>query len=68
MQIDSRKFYTPAEAAALLEVKEATVKGYCRAGRASGIPLVTKKVGPRHEWRIQGASIARLREAWKLDT
>lgn len=68
MQIDPRQYYTPAEAASLLAVKESTVKDYCRAGKVAGVSLETKKIGPRHEWRLKGQSIIRIRQAWDLDT
>jgi hypothetical protein len=68
VHIEPRTFYTPAEAAAFLDVKEATIKGYCRAGKASGVKIETKKIGPRHEWRIKGVSILAIRVAWGLDT
>lgn len=68
MAIDPKKFYTPAEAADVLGVKEATIKNYCRAGSASGIPVDTKRVGPKKEWRIRGSSILRIRTDWGLDS
>lgn len=64
LEIDKDAFYTPAEAAGLLGVKEATVKSYCRAGEASGVSMTARKVGPKKEWRLQGSSILRLLAAW----
>jgi hypothetical protein len=68
VQIDPKSYYSPAEAASLLKVREDTVKKYCRAGSAGRILIEAKKVGPKYEWRIKGSSILRLRTAWGLDS
>jgi hypothetical protein len=66
--IDAKSFYTPAQAASLLGVREDTVKRYCRLGHAGKIVVETKKQGPKQEWRIKGSSIIRILDAWGLSS
>ena len=64
-EIISDVFYVPAIAAKLIGVKEATIKDYCRKGRAGSVAVAAKKVGPRSEWRILGSSLLAIRDAWQ---
>lgn len=62
-RIDPARWYSAREAAALLEVTEATVKSYCREEKIQG-----KRRGPKRQWFTQGKEIARLRNEWSLDS
>ena len=62
--IDPDTWYSPREAVEHLDrqVREDTLKGYCREGRVEA-----KKFGPKNEWRIRGRSLLEIRKQWGLD-
>ena len=55
------RLYSATEAASRLGVTPETVKAYCRVGK-----LAAKKVGPRQQWFVPAAEIARLRREWGM--
>jgi predicted site-specific integrase-resolvase len=62
--VDSQNWYTAAEVAQHLGIKEQTVTDYCRDGR---FKKKARKQGPRMRWHILGSEIIRLRNEWGLD-
>ncbi|HYX71790.1 MAG TPA: helix-turn-helix domain-containing protein [Nitrososphaera sp.] len=61
--IDPKYWYSAAEAAQHLGIKEQTVTDYCRDGRFKK----AKKQGPKRRWHVQGSEIVRKRKEWGLD-
>jgi hypothetical protein len=68
MTIVPNEYYSPAEGGAFLDVKESTIKTYCRNGKTRGVKVDAKQVGPRKEWKIKGASLIAIKRAWGMDT
>lgn len=60
---DPQQWYTAAEVAQYLGVKEATITGYCR--EKSKIKK-GKKQGPKMQWHVQGVEIIRIGRDWGL--
>jgi hypothetical protein len=60
---DPKHWYTAAETAQFLGVKEQTVTDYCREGR---IIKKGQKQGPKNRWHVQGSEIIRIQREWKL--
>jgi len=57
-------WYSPGQAASYLkgEVKEATLKQYCRLAK-----IKSKQVGPKKRWVIAGSAIQELKKKWELE-
>jgi hypothetical protein len=63
-KIDPNKWYTAAEAAPFLDVKEQTVTRYCREGMFGS--RRARKIGSKRKWHVQGSAIMRKRVEWGL--
>jgi hypothetical protein len=61
-QLNTKKWYTPAQAGRFLRIQPDTIKKHCRGGTLKG-----KQVGPKKQWMIPGTEIARKRKEWRLD-
>jgi len=61
-KIDPERWYTAAEAAPFLRIKDDTVKEHCRKKTIRG-----KQIGPLKVWSVQGREIIRKRKEWNLD-
>lgn len=61
---DPEHWYTAAEAAQFLGIKEQTVTDYCR--EKSKIKK-GRKQGPKMRWHVQGSEIIRIQKEWGID-
>jgi helix-turn-helix protein len=61
-KLNSKKWYTPAQAAPFLKITPETVKKHCRGGALKG-----KRVGAKKQWMIPGTELAKKRREWELD-